>query len=268
MSSKCYIWIDTVLQRRKEMGLHAFSRSELIIGTENLEKLKNSKIAIFGIGGVGTFAVEGLARTGVGSFVLVDDDDICLTNINRQIHALRSTVGKPKVEVMKERILEINPKANVETYKMLYNAESAEQLLSDDYDYVVDAIDMVSAKLDLVERCTKRGIKIISSMGAGNKLDPTRFEVTDIFKTSICPLAKVMRKELRKRGVESLKVVYSKEEPIEPKQIDADCKTNCICPNKDRTCTVRHQIPGSIGFVPSVAGLIIASVVVRDLTGM
>ncbi|MFT9498192.1 tRNA threonylcarbamoyladenosine dehydratase [Anaerosolibacter sp.] len=250
------------------MGLHAFSRSELIIGTENLEKLKNSKIAVFGIGGVGTFAVEGLARTGVGSFVLVDDDDICLTNINRQIHALRSTVGKPKVEVMKERILEINPKANVETYKMLYNAETAEQLLSDDYDYVIDAIDMVSAKLDLVERCTKRGIKIISSMGAGNKLDPTRFEVTDIFKTSICPLAKVMRKELRKRGVESLKVVYSKEEPIEPKQIDADCKTNCICPNKDRTCTVRHQIPGSIGFVPSVAGLIIASVVVRDLTGM
>jgi tRNA A37 threonylcarbamoyladenosine dehydratase len=250
------------------MGLHAFSRSELIIGTENLEKLKNSKIAVFGIGGVGTFAVEGLARTGVGSFVLVDDDDICLTNINRQIHALRSTVGKPKVEVMKERILEINPKANVETYKMLYNAETAEQLLSDDYHYVIDAIDMVSAKLDLVERCTKRGIKIISSMGAGNKLDPTRFEVTDIFKTSICPLAKVMRKELRKRGVESLKVVYSKEEPIEPKQIDADCKTNCICPNKDRTCTVRHQIPGSIGFVPSVAGLIIASVVVRDLTGM
>ncbi len=250
------------------MGLHAFSRSELIIGTENLEKLRNSKIAIFGIGGVGTFAVEGLARTGIGNFVLVDDDDICLTNINRQIHALRSTVGKPKVDMMKERILEINPKATVETHKMLYNAETAEQLLSDDYDYVVDAIDMVSAKLDLVERCTKRGIKIISSMGAGNKLDPTRFEVTDIYKTSICPLAKVMRKELRKRGIESLKVVYSKEEPIEPKQINADCKTDCICPNKDRTCTVRHQIPGSIGFVPSVVGLIIASVVVRDLTGM
>ncbi|MBB6217128.1 tRNA A37 threonylcarbamoyladenosine dehydratase [Anaerosolibacter carboniphilus] len=250
------------------MGLHAFSRSELIIGTENLEKLKNSKVAVFGIGGVGTFAVEGLARTGVGSFVLVDDDDICLTNINRQIHALRSTVGKSKVDVMKERVLEINPKATIETHKMLYTAETAEQLLSDDYDYVIDAIDMVTAKLDLVERCSKRGIKIISSMGAGNKLDPTRFEVTDIYKTSICPLAKVMRKELRKRGVESLKVVYSKEEPIEPKQINADCKTNCICPNKDRTCTVRHQIPGSIGFVPSVAGLIIASVVVRDLIGM
>lgn len=247
------------------MGLHAFSRTELVIGTENLNSLKNSKIAIFGIGGVGTFAAEGLARSGVENFVLVDDDDICLTNINRQIHALRSTVGKPKVDLMKERILDINPKAKIEAYKMLYNADTAEQLLSDDFDYVVDAIDMVSAKLDLVERCSSRGIKIISSMGAGNKLDPTRFEVTDIYKTSICPLAKVMRKELRKRGVQALKVVYSKEEPIQPKSIDADCKTNCICTNKDRTCTVKHQIPGSVAFVPSVAGMIIASVVVRDL---
>lgn len=250
------------------MGLHAFSRTELIIGTENLEKLKNSRIAVFGIGGVGTYAVEGLARSGVGKFVLVDDDDICLTNINRQIHALRSTVGKSKVELMKNRVLEINPRAEVETYKMLYNGETADMLLSEDYDYVVDAIDMVSAKLDLVERCTKMNLNIISSMGAGNKLDPTRFEVTDIYKTTICPLAKVMRKELRKRGVEKLKVVYSKEEPIEPQVIPSDCKTDCICPNKDRTCTVRHQIPGSVAFVPSVAGFIIASVVVRDLIGM
>ncbi|MEW9122751.1 MAG: tRNA threonylcarbamoyladenosine dehydratase [Thermotaleaceae bacterium] len=250
------------------MGLHAFSRTELIIGTENLEKLKNSRVAVFGIGGVGTYAVEGLARSGVGKFVLVDDDDICLTNINRQIHALRSTVGKSKVELMKNRVLEINPRAEVETYKMLYNGETADMLLSEDYDYVVDAIDMVSAKLDLVERCTKMNLNIISSMGAGNKLDPTRFEVTDIYKTTICPLAKVMRKELRKRGVEKLKVVYSKEEPIEPQIIPSDCKTDCICPNKDRTCTVRHQIPGSVAFVPSVAGFIIASVVVRDLIGM
>ena len=248
------------------MGLHAFSRTELVIGTENLEKLKNAKIAIFGIGGVGTYAVEGLARSGVGKFVLVDDDDICLTNINRQIHAMRSTIGKSKVEMMKARVLDINPKAQVDTYKMLYNAETAEQLLSADYDYVVDAIDMVSAKLDLVERCSKMNLPIISSMGAGNKLDPTRFEVTDISKTTICPLAKVMRKELRKRGVEKLNVVYSKEEPIEPKSISSDCKTDCICPNKDRTCTVRHQIPGSVAFVPSVVGLIIASVVVRELT--
>ncbi|SHJ62823.1 tRNA A37 threonylcarbamoyladenosine dehydratase [Geosporobacter subterraneus DSM 17957] len=250
------------------MGLHAFSRTELVIGTDNLEKLKNAKVAVFGIGGVGTYAVEGLARSGVGKFVLVDDDDICLTNINRQIHAMRSTIGKPKVEMMKARVLDINPRAEVETYKMLYNAETAEQLLAADYDYVVDAIDMVSAKLDLVERCSKMKLPIISSMGAGNKLDPTRFEVTDIFKTTICPLAKVMRKELRKRGVEKLKVVYSKEEPIEPKAISSDCKTDCICPNKDRTCTVRHQIPGSVAFVPSVAGLIIASVVVKDLTGL
>ena len=250
------------------MALHSFSRTELIIGTENLNKLKNSKIAIFGIGGVGTFAVEGLARSGVENFVLVDDDDICLTNINRQIHALRSTVGKPKVELMKERIMDINPKAKVDVHKMLYNSETSDMLLSQDYDYVVDAIDMVSAKLDLVEKCYKRGIKIISSMGAGNKIDPTRFEVTDIFKTTICPLAKVMRKELRKRGVEQLKVVYSKEEPIEPKLIKSDCKSDCICTNKERTCTTRHQIPGSMSFVPSVAGMIMASVVVRDLIDM
>lgn len=247
------------------MGLHSFSRTELVIGTENLKKLKNSKVAIFGIGGVGTFVAEGLARSGISSFVLVDDDDVCLTNINRQIHALRSTVGRSKVELMKERILDINPDAKVEVHKMLYTKETANELLSDTYDYVVDAIDMVSSKLDLVERCFNRGIKIISSMGAGNKLDPTQFEVTDIYKTSICPLAKVMRKELRKRGIKKLKVVYSKEEPIKVKIVDADCKSDCICTNKDRTCETRRQVPGSMAFVPSVAGLIIASVVVRDL---
>jgi len=249
------------------MALHAFSRSELLIGTEGLNKLKQSKVAIFGIGGVGTFTVEALARTGVGKFVLVDDDDICLTNINRQLHATRSTVGKAKVEVMKERILDINPNAVVTTYRELYNSESAERLLDDNYDYVVDAIDMVTSKIDLVVRCKEKNIPIISSMGAGNKLDPTRFEVTDIFKTSICPLAKVLRKELRKRGVKDLKVVYSKEEPMTPFVINSDCKTDCICTNKDRTCTVKHQIPGSVSFVPSVVGLILASVVVRDLIG-
>ena len=247
------------------MALHSFSRSELLIGTEGLNKLKESKVAVFGIGGVGTFTVEALARTGVGKFVLVDDDDICLTNINRQLHATRSTVGKPKVEVMKERILDINPNAEVTTYRELYNSESAERLLSEDYDYVVDAIDMVTAKIDLIVRCKEKNIPIISSMGAGNKLDPTKFEVTDIFKTSICPLAKVLRKELRKRGVKDLKVVYSKEEPMTPFVINSDCKTDCICTNKNRTCTVRHQIPGSVAFVPSVVGLILASVVVKDL---
>jgi len=248
------------------MALHSFSRTELLIGTNGLENLRNSKIAVFGIGGVGTFAVEALARSGVGKFVLVDDDDICLTNINRQIHALRSTVGKSKVETMKARILDINPKAEVTTYQELYNKDSAERLLSHDYDYVVDAIDMVSAKLDLIERCKNLSIPIISSMGAGNKLDPTRLEVSDIHKTSICPLARVMRKELRRRGVKDVKVVYSKEEPMTPLEIGgSDCKTNCICPNKDRTCTVRNQIPGSVSFVPSAAGLIIASQIVMDL---
>lgn len=247
--------------------LHEFSRTEMIIGTEALNKLKRSTVAVFGIGGVGTFTVEGLARSGVGKFILVDDDDICLTNINRQIHATRKTVGKPKVEVMKERVLAINPKAEVLAFKELYNAESAERLLSADYDYVVDAIDMVSAKLDLIERCTESNIPIISSMGAGNKLNPTMLEVADIFKTSVCPLAKIMRRELRKRGINKLKVVYSKEKPIEPKNVGGNCKTDCICPNKERTCTVRRQIPGSVSFVPSVAGLIIASEVVKDIIG-
>lgn len=248
--------------------LHSFSRTEMLIGTEGLEKLKKSKVAIFGIGGVGSFSVEALARSGVGSFVLVDDDDICLTNINRQIHATRKTVGKAKVDIMKERVLEINPKANVVVHKELYNSDSAESLLADDYTYVIDAIDMVSAKLDLIERCKNRNIPIISAMGAGNKLNPTMLEVSDIYKTSVCPLAKVMRKELRSRKIKSLKVVYSKEVPIIPQNVGGDCKTDCICPNKDRTCAVRRQIPGSVSFVPSVSGLIIASEVIKDILGI
>ncbi|MBS4536165.1 tRNA threonylcarbamoyladenosine dehydratase [Clostridium sp. D2Q-14] len=245
--------------------LHEFSRTEMVIGTENLNKLRNSTIAVFGIGGVGTFVVEGLVRSGVGKFILVDDDDICLTNINRQIHATRKTVGKSKVEVMKERIKEINSKVEVTTFQELYNSESAERLLSGEYDYVVDAIDMVSAKLDLIERCTIRNIPIMSSMGAGNKLNPTMLEVADIFDTSVCPLARIMRKELRNRGIDKLKVVYSKEKPIKSIELEGSCKTNCICPNKDRTCVEKRQIPGSTSFVPSVAGLIIASEVVKDI---
>ncbi|SCG83542.1 UBA/ThiF-type NAD/FAD binding protein [Proteiniborus sp. DW1] len=248
--------------------LHSFSRTEMLIGTEGLQKLKESKIAVFGIGGVGSFSVEALVRSGVGSFVLVDDDDICLTNINRQIHATRKTIGKPKVEIMKDRILEINPKVKVVAHKELYNSDSAERLLEDDYTYVIDAIDMVSAKLDLIERCKSRNIPIISAMGAGNKLNPTMLEVSDIYKTSVCPLAKVMRKELRNRNIKSLKVVYSKEVPITPQSVGGNCKTDCICPNKDRTCSVRRQIPGSVSFVPSVAGLIIASEVIKDILGI
>ncbi|RKD34641.1 tRNA threonylcarbamoyladenosine dehydratase [Thermohalobacter berrensis] len=247
--------------------LHEFSRTEMLIGTEGLNKLKESTVAVFGIGGVGSFVVEGLVRSGIGNLVLVDDDDVCLTNLNRQIHATRKTVGKPKVEVMKKRVLEINPKVKVKTYKELYNSETADRLLSNDYDYVVDAIDMVSSKIDLIVRCNKRGLPIISCMGAGNKLNPTMLEVADLYDTSICPLARVMRRELKKQGIKKLKVVYSKEKPITPRQTEGNCKTDCICPNKERTCVVRRQIPGSVSFVPSVAGLIIASEVVKDLIG-
>ncbi|MBZ4645545.1 MAG: tRNA threonylcarbamoyladenosine dehydratase [Petroclostridium sp.] len=245
--------------------LHSFSRTELLLGTEALKKLNQSKVSIFGIGGVGTFAVEGLARSGVGKFVLVDDDTVCLTNINRQLHATRKTVGKPKVALMKDRILEINPKAEVTIYQEFYTAKTAQQLIHSDSNYIIDAIDTVSAKIDLIVRAKELGIPVISSMGAGNKLDPTKFEVSDIYKTTIDPLAKVMRRELRKRGIESLKVVYSKEEPLTPLELENTCKTECICSNKDRTCTVRRQIPGSVAWVPSVAGLIIAGEVVKDL---
>ncbi|WP_027308027.1 ThiF family adenylyltransferase [Caloramator sp. ALD01] len=233
--------------------LEPFSRTELLIGREALEKLKNSKVAVFGVGGVGSFAVEALARGGVGSLVLIDKDDICITNINRQIHATTKTVGRPKVEVMAERIKDINPSCQVITYKTFYNKDTAEELLKDDYDYVIDAIDTVSSKIDLVVKCKEKNIPIISSMGAGNKLDPTKFEVSDIYKTSVCPLAKVMRSELKKRGVKDLKVVYSRETPIR--------RNN----NEQIEEKQRKQIPASISFVPSVVGLIIAGEVIKDI---
>lgn len=247
--------------------LHKFSRTELLLGKENLKKLENSKVAIFGIGGVGSYAVEGLARSGIGKFVLIDDDKICLTNINRQIHATAKTVGVEKVEAMKNRILEINPKAEVTTHTTFMTPENSNELIYDDYNYIVDAIDTITSKIDLVVKAKEKNIPIISSMGAGNKLNPTMFEVADISKTSMCPVAKVMRKELRKRNITSLKTVYSKEEPLTPiSDCDSSCKINCICPKGTvRKCTERRQIPGSISFVPSVVGLIIASEVVKDL---
>lgn len=247
--------------------LYEFSRTELLLGKDGMEILKNKKVAIYGIGGVGSFVVEGLARSGVENLVLVDDDCICLTNINRQIHADHSTVGRPKVDVMKERILAINPNANVETLQRFYLPGMAEELVRPDYDYIVDAIDTVTAKIDLIITAKSMGIPIISSMGTGNKMDPTKFEVADISETSGCPLAKVVRKELRNRGINSVKVVYSKEEPIKPIETrDSSCSMGCVCPKgTTRTCTTRHQIPGSISFMPSVAGLIIASEVIKDL---
>ncbi|AEY65805.1 tRNA threonylcarbamoyladenosine dehydratase [Clostridium sp. BNL1100] len=249
--------------------LHEFSRSELIIGTEGLEKLKNSKVAVFGVGGVGSFTVEALTRTGVGHLVLIDDDCVCLTNLNRQLHATRKTVGKPKVEVMRDRVLEINPKCDVTIIQKFYMPDVAEEILDSSFDYIVDAIDTVTAKIDLVVRANQLGIPIISAMGAGNKTDPTRFQVSDIFKTTVDPLAKVVRKELRNRGIKKLKVVYSTEEPIKPVETEtSSCSAGCICPKGTaRKCTVKHQIPGSLSFVPSVMGLIIGGEVIKDLIG-
>lgn len=246
--------------------LNQFSRTELLIGKEGIDKLKNAKVAVFGIGGVGSYVVEGLVRAGIGNFVLIDDDKVCLTNLNRQIIATRKTIGKPKVEVAKDRILEINPDASVEIFQEFFMPNS-EGILDKSIDYIVDCIDTITAKIELVVRAEKLNIPIISSMGTGNKLNPTLFEVTDIYKTSICPLAKVMRKELRKRNIKSLKVVYSKEEPIKPDQnLESSCKTGCICPSGTvRKCAVKNQVPGSISFVPSVAGLIIAGEVVKDI---
>ena len=246
--------------------LNQFSRTELVIGKEGVEKLNNAKVAIFGLGGVGSFVLEGLVRAGIGNFVLIDDDKICLTNLNRQILATRKTVGQAKVEVAKQRILDINPNANVEIHQEFFMPET-EGILDNSIDYIVDCIDTVTAKIELVVIAEKLNIPIISCMGTGNKLDPTRFEVTDIYKTSICPLAKVMRKELRSRGIKKLKVVYSKEEPVKLNEtVENSCKHNCICPpGTKRKCTIRNQVPGSISFVPSVAGLIIAGEVVKAI---
>lgn len=249
--------------------LNEFSRTEMVLGAEAMDKLKGSKVAVFGIGGVGTYVVEGLVRCGVGTLGIVDDDKICLTNINRQLIATRKTVGKQKTEAMKQRVLDINPKANVIEYQCFYTEETADEIDLSGYDYIVDAIDTVSSKLILIERAKALNIPIISCMGAGNKLDPTQFEVADIYKTSMDPLAKVMRHELRARGIKSLKVVYSKEKPRKPiEDENTSCKNQCICPpGTKRKCEVRHQVPGSVSFVPSVAGLIIASEVVKDLVG-
>lgn len=255
------------IRRNRIEMLNEFSRTELLLGKVAMDKLSDSHVIVFGIGGVGSFCAEALARAGVGHLTLVDDDKVCLTNINRQLIALRSTIGKPKVEVMRERILDINPNAQVEVRQTFYSAESAEDFELSSYSYVVDAIDTVSAKLELIERCKAAGTPVISCMGAGNKLDPTRFEVADIYVTSVCPLAKVMRCELKRRGVESLKVVFSKEQPIKlPGNEDNSCAAGCVCPpGTTRKCTARRQVPGSLSFVPSVAGLILAGEVIKDI---
>lgn len=249
--------------------LNQYSRTQLIFGAEAMEKLRNSCVAVFGIGGVGGYTVEALARSGVGELDLIDDDKVCLTNINRQIIATRKTVGQYKVDVAAERVHDIDPNIVVNTYKTFYTPETAEQFDFTKYDYVVDAIDTVTGKIALVMNAKKAKTPIICSMGAGNKVDPTAFEVTDIFKTSVDPLARVMRIELKKRGIRKLKVVYSKEVPLTPvDDMATSCKTHCICPpGTARKCTQRRQVPGSNAFVPSVVGLIIAGEVIKDLTG-
>ncbi len=247
--------------------LNQFSRTELLLGKNAMEKLASSRVAVFGVGGVGGYTVEALARSGVGAIDIIDDDKVCLTNINRQIYATRSTIGKYKVDVAKERILDINPKIAVTAHKTFFSPETENEFDFSQYDYVVDAIDTVTGKIALVMCAERAKTPIICSMGAGNKLDPTAFKVSDIYKTSVCPLARVMRRELKQRGIKKLKVVYSEEPPITPiEDMSISCREHCVCPpGTQRKCTARRQIPGSTAFVPSVVGLIIAGEVVKDL---
>jgi tRNA A37 threonylcarbamoyladenosine dehydratase len=235
------------------MNKNQFTRSEMVFGSEGLEKLNNATVAVFGVGGVGSFTVEALARVGVGHLVLIDFDTVDITNVNRQLHAFPDNVGASKVQLMQERVKRINPEIQVTIYEEKYTAQTAERIFNPDWDYVVDAIDMVSSKLDLIERCWKHGLPVISSMGTGNKMDPTRFQIIDISKTHTCPLAKVMRKELKVRGVKKLNVCFSDEPPVKPLPLDL---------NKEDE---RKQTPGSVAFVPSVAGMICASKVVSDI---
>lgn len=249
--------------------LNQFSRTQLLLGAKAMEKLAASRVAIFGIGGVGGAACEALARSGVGAFDLIDDDRVCLTNLNRQIIATRRTVGQFKADAMRERILEINPDVQVQIHKCFFLPENADAFPFEECDYIVDAIDTVTAKIALILTAKEKNIPVISCMGAGNKLDATAFRVADIYETRVCPLARVMRRELRKRGVKQLKVVYSEEVPIRPlEDMSISCRAHCICPpGTKRHCTDRRDIPGSVAFVPPVAGMILAGEVIRDLCG-
>jgi len=253
----------------KEM-LNQFSRTQLLYGEAAIKKLSESRVAVFGIGGVGGYVCEALVRSGVGHFDLIDDDKVCLTNLNRQILATRKTVGKYKAEVMAERMREINPDVDIRIHKCFFLPENANDFQFDEYDYVVDAVDTVTAKLELIMRSQSLGVPIISAMGAGNKINAERLKIADIYDTSVCPLARVMRHELRKRGVKQLKVVYSDEQPIRPiEDMSISCRTHCICPpGAQHKCTERRDIPGSTAFVPAVAGLLIAGEIVNDLTAI
>lgn len=244
-----------------------FARTQLLLGKDGIDKLKKSRVAVFGIGGVGGYVCEGLVRSGVGVFDLIDDDRVCLTNLNRQIIATRKTVGQYKADVMRDRMLDINPNVTIHTYKCFLLPDNSDTFPWDEYDYVVDAVDTVTAKIEIIMKCKEHKVPVISCMGAGNKLDGTQFRVADIYKTKMCPLAKVMRHELKKRGVRKLKVVYSEEKPTRPlEDMSISCRAHCICPpGTEHKCTDRRDIPGSVAFVPSIAGLIIAGEVVKDL---
>ena len=248
--------------------LNQFSRTQLLLGPDAMESLYSKKVAIFGIGGVGGYVCEALVRSGIGAFDLIDNDKVCLTNLNRQIIATRKTVGKYKAEVMRDRMLEINPDANIDIHKCFFLPENADDFPFSEYDYIVDAVDTVTAKIELIMRAGREGVPIISAMGAGNKLDAGRLKVADIYDTKICPLARVMRRELKKRNVKKLKVVYSDEQPIRPiEDMSISCRTHCICPpGAKHKCTERRDIPGSTAFVPAVAGLLIAGEIVKDLS--
>lgn len=240
--------------------MNRFLRTKLLVGQEALDKLESSRVAIFGVGGVGGYVCEALVRSGIGTFDIIDNDKVCESNINRQIIATTKTVGQYKVDAMKERMLDINPEVTVNTYKCFFLPETADDFPFEEYDYVVDAVDTVTAKIALVMKCKEKNVPIISSMGAGNKLDASAFKVADIYKTKVCPLAKVMRHELKKRGVKKLKVVYSEELPITPKSEFLEMS------EKEDSSIVKRTTPGSVAFVPSVAGLIIAGEVVKDLS--
>jgi tRNA A37 threonylcarbamoyladenosine dehydratase len=247
-----------------------FSRTQLLMGKDALETLRGTRVIVFGIGGVGGFTVEALARAGIGAIEIVDDDKVCLTNLNRQIIALHSTIGKYKVDVMSDRIHDINPSCEVVKHQCFFLPETADQFDFSKYRYVVDAVDTVAAKISIIEKAKAAGVPVISCMGAGNKLDPSLFRIADIAQTSVCPLARVMRQELKKRGITGVKVLYSVEKPVEPvDDAAASCRTHCVCPpGAAHKCTERRAIPGSTSFVPSVAGLLIAGEVIKDITGI
>lgn len=249
--------------------LNQFSRTQLLLGEDAIRRMSSARVAVFGIGGVGGYVCEALVRSGVGAFDLIDDDKVCLTNLNRQIIATRKTIGKYKVDVMKERMLEINPDADIRVYKCFFLPENEDEFDFSEYDYVVDAVDTVTAKLSLIMKAKSAGVPVISSMGAGNKLDPGRFKIADIYETSVCPLARVMRRELKKRNIKDLKVVYSDEPAVTPiEDMSISCRANCVCPpGAAHKCTERRAIPGSTAYVPAVAGLMLAGEIVKDLSG-